>query len=208
MKKISCFSLFSTFLFLPHLALATPFISGEVGYFGYGNNHYYKNLFDYDDGTGITGRIATGYLWEIASCTQFGLELGFSAFSHIGIGESSYYYDQHIKYARYGADALAILDYHFTKRFDIFAKAGVAYSHQKFSVDYRYNDGISRTSGSEHDSAMVFAPKAVLGVGYDVTDNINLNVSFNHEFQRRGSALSRYSPGVSSMSLGLRYSFC
>lgn len=201
MKKTNKLSLTLAIALLSSTVYAAPYVSGEVGYFGYGNNNPFKNMFDnrHSDAIGATGRLSAGYLWDVADCIKLGVEAGFSGNQNVDLKVDG---TKIAKYKRFGVDALAVADYSVTPEFDVFAKAGATYVHQRITSDL---DAVDFTGSSSH-----VVPKAVIGVGYNVSENVNLNMSLNHEFQKRSShdSFGSFAPGATSLLAGIKYNFC
>ena len=168
-SKITLIS-FCTSLFLASSAYASPYINAQVGFFGFEvvNTTPYSSSEEHNLGANL--RIGVGKLWSVNDCLQLGLETGANVFGSHG----DTLLNGTIDYDRYSFDLLAVADQHITRRFDIFAKAGFAYAKDEYTFrNFLFNHTIS-------NSAIV--PKGVLGIGYDVTERINLNLAYNKEF--------------------------
>ncbi len=173
-------------------ALAAPYISGQVGVYGYGNNNPYNNLTDNDNDIALTGRVGAGFLGSLSENVKVGIESGYTANKHISIGDNLV----SIEAKRWSIDLLGVLDLYASQNVDVFAKAGVAYVKQEYPF---FLD--SARIGSINSDELV--PKAVVGFGYNITKNTNLNLSVNHEFQKEEDLL----PGATSLMAGIRFSF-
>ncbi|MFI4937096.1 MAG: outer membrane protein [Candidatus Berkiellales bacterium] len=206
MKKTNKISLLLPLILVSSTAYSAPYISGQLGVVGYGNNAIFKNLFDNDDQYAASGRVAAGYLWDINNCLKMGLETGFTINSDKNL-DTVDFWNNHIDvdYKRWSADLLGVVDFYATERFDLFAKAGVAYVSEKVEARISNPWGVN-VSGSVSNEKYV--PKAVIGAGYNVTNNVNLNVSLNHEFDRNSrSDFSLSVPGATSVLAGIKYTF-
>ncbi len=170
-------------------ALSTPYVSGEIGFFGVEVTSNTPFSYSEDNYLGAVGRIGLGNLWPVNDCLQVGLEAGGNIFgSH---GDS--YFNGSMDYDRYSFDLLAVADQHITRRFNIFAKAGVAYAKDEVSFsDYNFYQSTS-SSG--------VVPKGVLGIGYDLTKRINVNLAYNKEFNANNV------DAISFLTAGLKVNF-
>ncbi len=172
--------------------MAGPFISGQIGLSGYGDNNIYKNFDnDHNINLGGTGRLAAGYLWDLNDFLKLGLEAGANVNQNVSIFKS--YRGYNIETKRWSIDTLAVADFFVTPQVDMFVKAGFAYVKQSLPGNFWIS--------SNH----AVAPKGAAGVGYNITPNVNLNLSLNHEFNKSKSF--HFRPGASSVLAGIRYSF-
>jgi opacity protein-like surface antigen len=176
--------LLSSIFMLVGTSHAAPYVGVELGTYGYGNNNAFKNIFDNKDNLGLSGRVSGGYLWNTKDCINLGVEAGVNAYDDKQDKKQ-------INRSRMGIDALAVADMYVAPRVDVFAKAGTSYSEQETT------NKVSHIRVVRHN----FVPKAAVGAGYDLTDNMNLNVSYQHEFQR--SQLN----AITSVMAGLKYRF-
>ncbi len=164
---------------------------------------------------GATGRLAAGHLWEPTCRFKLGVEAGIQIYQNIE-NKSHDYYDADgrnvelsIETKRWGLDVLGVADFFITKRFDLFAKLGTAFVQQSYSNRINgntfYNGGKVYSAINAHylESESRFVPKVAVGAGYNVRDNLNINLSINHEYKNQ----DHYVPGVRSVLLGLNYSF-
>lgn len=188
--------LLSSTLLLSQTAFAAPYISAQAGVYGLGENNPIKNIFDNEDDIdlGATGRLSAGYLWDINNCLKLGAEAGFTAYQQVELAENDFF---SVKAKRWSGDVLAVADFYATQNLDLFAKAGGAYVKQSYPINFLgFQDTVS-------DKKVV--PKGVVGVGYNLNPDLNLNFSLNHEFKKENS--DTFIPGASSALVGLRYSF-
>lgn len=170
-----------------------PYVAAEAGFYGLGSNdNPFKNLFDNDDEVKLAGRVAAGYLWDVAASTKLGLETGFTKNQNI----SDTFFGSSVKFKRHGFDLLGVADFHATDKFNLFAKAGAVYSHNEVAV------GSSSSYISFSENKVV--PKAVLGAGYDLSNALNVNLSLAHEFMKSGF---EGIPSSSMLMLGMKYNF-
>jgi opacity protein-like surface antigen len=195
-------------------AHSKPYISAQVGAAS-GNEIQISTFADNDNKIGVTGRLATGYLWDLSDNFKLGVEAGAQVYQNTEDKTQGYNsidgknVTVSVMAKRWGLDILGVADYFITERFDIFAKLGTAFVHQEFPA--RVN-GNSHYNGDEFyiflDGQALkpqsrFVPKAVVGAGYNVQKNLNLNLSINHEFKNDNHVV----PGVRSFLVGAKYSF-
>ncbi|MGE4349316.1 MAG: outer membrane beta-barrel protein [Candidatus Berkiella sp.] len=198
MKITNKFSLCSIALFMMFGMNAhadAPYVLGEVGVYGLGeNNNIWKNIFDNDEDTKLSARIAAGYLWNVANNTKAGVETGFNFNRNIKVR----YDDVTLKFKRHSFDLLGVLDFYPTQKFDVFAKVGTAYTKNKISYHY-----LNMSDAASHST---FVPKAVIGAGYDFTKDLNVNLSLAHEFKKNSYSFDLI-PSSSMFMLGMKYNF-
>lgn len=187
--------LLSTFSICSINAMASPYVSGQFGIYGTSDsNNAYDNLFHYKSRT--TGRIGAGYLWSVNPCTELGLEGGVQGYQKI----REQYTVTDASLRRYSIDALGVVDYRPIQRFNVFAKAGAAYVREKISI---------HTTRYDYSGAKgTVVPKAVIGAGYDVLENVNLNLSVGQEYKRHHHFVSTLPmPAATSAMAGVNYRF-
>lgn len=197
MKKTNKLSviLLSTLSICSINAIANPYVSGQFGVYGSSDsNNTYDNLFHYK--TRTTGRIGAGYLWDVNPCTELGLEGGVQGYQKM----REQYNITDASLRRYSIDALGVVDYRPIQRFDVFAKAGAAYVREKINI---------HTTGYDYSGAKgTVVPKAVIGAGYDVLENVNLNLSVSQEFKRNSHFVAALPmPAATSAMAGVNYRF-
>lgn len=160
MTKTNKISLLLSLILLSNAAFATPYLSGQVGYMGAGNNNPFSNIFDGNTYSATyTSRVAAGYLWDVNPCLKVGLETGVMTSM---------------------VDLLGVVDFYATQKVDVFAKAGTQYIRHAY----------------DH-----FSPKAAVGIGYDVLENVNVNLSLDHTF------LSHHQGDISALMAGVKFNF-
>lgn len=120
-------------------------------------------------------RIAGGYLWEDHFGLAFGVEAGIQVFQDYK--EWVRYYDYCYIYNRFSLDALGVVEFRLSPDVIIFAKGGMAYVDEQVEYDGSYNvQSHSRGTGQ---------PKSIFGIGYDLTDYLNVNLALNTEYQTK-----------------------
>jgi outer membrane immunogenic protein len=203
MKKTNKISVFLTAALLSQAVFAGPYAAIEAGVNGYGNNNIYENFFE-TESNGPVGRLSAGYLWDLNNRLGVGLETGFSKyFKDLKVNGRDWWSDSswNVCYKRWDVDLLGVVDFHATEKFNIFAKAGAAYVNQKISGTIFEQNTTYHLSNSDIDN--IVSPKAVIGMGYDVTDNVNLNLSLNHTIDiNRDVDL-----GATAVLAGIKYNF-
>lgn len=124
----------------------------------------------------IVGRIFGGYLWS-QDALSYGAELGFAMYPDNTYklednqsGPTKYNY----KYEGYNIDLLGVVKYVVANNLNVFGKAGVAYASQKFSL---------KTESSSMDKTEYeFLPEVAVGVGYDINQNVAIDLTYSHIF--------------------------
>jgi opacity protein-like surface antigen len=179
--------LFCSLIACNSTAYCAPYLSGQIGGasvpFSFSTPYSSYQI----DKTTLVTRLAIGYLWGENGILQYGIETGYEHLHRVK--ESSYQIT--LATHRYQIDALGVIDYFFCKNWDVFAKAGAAYTKQSLSASYE------QTTHSV--SLDKFSPKAVIGVGYNVTSSVNLNLSWEKNFNNPLSG--------SGLLAGIKYSF-
>lgn len=190
MNSMRLFSiLFLLASFIAPVANAAHYVSAEVGVvdttlsYGYADSHK----------TTLVGRVATGYLWEnpVNDRWQYGFEIGFENFNKV----NKHFQDIDVKYHQFQVDALGVVDYSLSEKVDFFAKLGLAYAKRKLSAESETSFIFSQYNGVFHDG---FA-KGVVGVGYNLTEHVNLNVSMENNFG--------YHHPTRNLLAGIKYTF-
>ena len=171
---------------MPVFAAGAPYVAYQAGSYGYNDdNKFYDNLFD-----DFSTRLSAGYMWATNPCLSYGVEAGYQFYSK----QSERIFDYTFSYKRQSLDLLGVLDYKINQQFNVFAKAGAVLVLQTFKLGDVY--------GVDSEDHNTVTPKAAIGVGYEILDNVQLNLSLNHEFEREYHA-----PSASSLLLGVQYSF-
>ncbi len=171
---------------------AAPYLSVEGGVTrSEFNSNFFKNKHKKP-----TGRIALGLIGNSSDRIQLGVEAGVQAFgpqnNALNLGNSGHR-------RRTTVDALGVIDVYITPRFDLFAKAGFAYVHQSTSVETR------GYKFSYLKKAVV--PETIVGVGYNVSPNFNVNLSLANQFSRKDDTVENRAPNAASVMLGIKCTF-
>lgn len=192
-------------IFISTNALSAPFVNVQIGA-AHGNSsplvigEHTNNKF------GFTGRLSGGYLWDTTEKLKLGLEAGIQDFQNIDVNYNNVV---NVTSKRWTVDALAIADYFVTDRFDVFAKLGTAYVHQHYPTTFNGSRSIDGErlylfiNGRPLETQTHFVPKAVVGLGYNILSDVNLNFSISHDTKNNDKMI----PGVRSYLVGAKYSF-
>ncbi|ALA24729.1 hypothetical protein AVI51_01470 [Piscirickettsia salmonis] len=206
-----------TALLISTSALATKsgaYIGLNLGYGGMDTAQLTKNSFRNEVSSsaslrGFAGRINAGYLWSQSSL-NYGIELGYATYAnnqYSALGKNGEKYN--FTYKGYNIDLLGIAQYNFSPNWNILAKAGVAY--------------VSQTTSGSNEFSHVFAnkskllPEVALGLGYEFTNGIGLNLTASHIFGNQSTFagnnnqtiknnLNKVSP-VDMVTVGVNYNF-
>ncbi len=191
-------------LMFSEVAHSSPYISAQIGA-SHGYASPLSSVFLEQDKFGITGRVATGYLWNLTDRVKLGVEGGAQGYQNIE--------DKHgalsVTAKRWSLDMLGVADCFITQRFDIFAKLGTALVHQEYTArlngnDHYYGEKLYFFVNDQPlKSQSIFVPKAEIGAGYNLQKNLNLNLSVNHECRNQ----QRLVGGTRSYLVGVKYSF-
>lgn len=156
---------------------AAPYLSAQIG-----AGHGYPLKFDNDSDNkkkfGWSGRVGLGHLWDVSDSFKFGGEIGAQGYQKI---KRSYNFTN-TSTRRWSIDALAVADLFLTDNVDIFGKLGAAYVHTK------YHSSLSQSNenflGLSSERKAYYVPKAAVGLGFNVSENANFNISLNHEVRK------------------------
>ncbi len=102
---------------------------------------------------------------------QYGIEAGYENLHRV----KESFQQLTLEARQYQIDTVGVIDYLFCKRWDMFAKAGAAYTKRTVTGNYR-----QATYTGAYDK---FSPKVVLGVGFNLTNHVNLNLSLENNFK-------------------------
>ena len=137
-----------------------------------------------------------GYLFPVTQNFLLGAELGYNylpenkyTFGAAGVtAPKTDLVNGTIKYSQYSIDLLGVAKYYVTDEFNIFGKAGIAYVNQKVTQSFTEgNSGLDvqdflKTLPSISSSEAKFLPKVAVGVGYNITQNVELTAQYSHTF--------------------------
>jgi len=169
-----------------------------------GNGSYSEHL------RGFAARPYAGYLWANNNW-RYGVEAGYLYYP-----ENKYTWDagtnkSTLKYNGYAIDLLGVGKYVFDNGFNVFAKAGAAYTYQKT----KFTNNMGTALGSFSKSETKVLPELAGGVGYDFNQNFGMDVTLAHLFGNNPKNLSKATQksdltrvaDVNTIMLGFTYHF-
>lgn len=192
-------------ILLPVMTYAAPgyYIQGELGMVALsaGTHDMFNPIFN---PAGGAGRLSVGHLWGDNNF-NYGLETGLMYYPHADM-DSFIFADTTTTYKGYNFDILGVIKYTFDSGFSLFGKAGGAYVHQNATSSLDISvDGISVSTSTSASGSRV-APEVALGVGYQLTSNLGLNLTADTVFAGTPSASNPVAT-TNSLLLGLAYRF-
>ena len=114
------------------------------------------------------------------------------------------------KRSLYAFDAMGKVTYPFADKLFVFVGAGAAYVHSDYTSGTMFGVNYTGENGLKHGA---IRPKAELGVGYNLTDNVALDLSYSRIFGV-GSPMTndlqlnkKYLPNIDMLGVGLTYKF-
>jgi len=152
---------------------------------------------------GFAARVYGGYLWAMPQVQnlQLGVELGYNYYNPkneynltaVRVGTDSW------NYKGYNIDLLGVAKYNFGDTgFNALVKAGPAYVHQKLKVTRNGNMINANLVGG--DSANKVKAELAGGLGYDINQNVDVNVIYAHVFGSKPGHVSDANVSKSSMN--------
>ncbi|PNT86367.1 outer membrane protein [Coxiella burnetii] len=170
---------------------------------------------------GFNGRVAIGYAFN----PYFSLESGFTychpAYRDVNIAGSalplfsSVQAEGRQKINLYSIDLMGKATLPIDN-FYAFIEGGVAYVHTKFAAFTETGTAVSPLLPPVTSSVAVkvpssskgyIRPKAGIGVGYNITQNIGVDVSYSRVFGQGKINNTNYLPNLNAVTLGLTYKF-
>ncbi len=130
-----------------------------------------------EDIGGAAGRVYGGYLWQVSNFL-IGPEVGYNAYSNNEYKLSDGVTTSNLTYSGYTIDLLGVVKYPFANGFNVFGKAGIAYTSQKIEFDGNA-PGISFSQSKTNTKTL---PKVAVGAGYNWTNQFSTNVTYSHSF--------------------------
>ncbi len=131
---------------------------------------------------GVAYRAEMGYLWAKAH-DQYGLEIGY-----MGYPKNTYdinYVTPTLVYKGYTTDLLVVLKHNYNSGLNIFGKIGAAYVDQRLINPQANNASAPDTSVNGKSifrrNAKIL-PEVALGLGYNLTQHIGIDLSANYVF--------------------------
>jgi OOP family OmpA-OmpF porin len=131
---------------------------------------------------GIAARAYGGYLWAIpqAQNLQVGVELGYNYYKKNTYSLAGPNASDEWNYKGHSIDLLGVAKFNLgTSGLNVLAKAGPAYVRQKMTITEN-NLGALNTGWAGSESKV--KPEAVVGIGYDITKNLDINATYAHIF--------------------------
>ncbi|WP_267256839.1 outer membrane protein [Coxiella endosymbiont of Ornithodoros maritimus] len=169
---------------------------------------------------GFNGRVAVGYAFN----PYFSLESGFTyyhpAYRNVNLARrmalfSSVQAEDRQKINLYSIDLMAKATLPINN-FYTFIEGGVAYVHAKFAAFTETGTEVSPLFTSvitpvaikvPSSSIGYIRPKAGIGVGYNITQNIGVDISYSHVFGQGKINNANYLPNLNAVTVGLTYKF-
>ena len=189
------------------LALSTTAMAANTGWYAGGQlgwNKYY-NTSASGSSLSLKAKSTSGVGYGVHAgynfMKYFGLQLGFQKYSDLtyktttsnATAVTGKYYD---------ISLMAMGYYNLSNTMDLFGGVGMAYVKEKESVS-----GSSKTQN-------FYRPKLAVGLGYNLDQNWNVNLSYSYIFGKgklkdvtSSSNLDKYSPAITMLALGVDYSF-
>ncbi len=161
-----------------------------------------KNKFD-----NFAANAHIGYLFPVTQDFLLGAEFGYNylpenkyTFDVVapgsGLNPNPILANGTIKYSQYSLDFLGVAKYYITDQLNVFGKAGISYVNQKVSQSFANDKALAAAfklpSVSKEKGKVL--PKVAVGLGYNITTNIELTAQYSHTF---GSKISQIKKGSS-----------
>jgi outer membrane immunogenic protein len=130
---------------------------------------------------GFAARVYGGYLWALPQVQnlQLGAELGYNYYPKNKYSLSTVNGTDSWNYKGYNIDLLGVAKYNFgTSGFNALGKIGPAYVHQKSTFTRGLMVIPANLGGSKNQVKL----EGALGVGYDINQNVDVNVIYAHVF--------------------------
>jgi len=131
---------------------------------------------------GVAARGYLGYLWAIPQVQnlQLGAELGYNYYPKNKYTLSAGSVSDAWNYSGYNIDLLGVAKYNFgASGFNVIGKVGPAYVHQKFHNELT---GLVIPGLTGNRSKSQIKAEVAAGVGYDINQNIDVNIIYAHVF--------------------------
>lgn len=155
-----------------------------------------------------------GYLAQVSEYFLLGAEVGYQY-----LPNTRYTFDQtsagvttngiSVKYSDYLFNLLAVGKYYVNNQFNVFAKAGIAYVNQKITLSQAASPNLVSNPSSEK-----IKPQIAVGLGYNVTPNVEVTAQYSRVFGDTVEAVSNLNnlkatniPSSNSYLVGANYYF-
>lgn len=139
--------------------------------------------------SGVTYRVDAGYLFPVTSHLLLGAEVGYTGYPQNKYNQDGDFWlktkvHTRLNYSGHMFDVLGVAKYYFGNHFNVFAKAGAADVYQKTSFNMYETGDKQQVVDSIAFTKKVnkILPEAAVGVGYDFTPAIGVNVTYSHVF--------------------------
>ncbi len=137
--------------------------------------------FSRDIGKGVAMRANIGYNFLAANNVLIGTEAGFTGYPSNHYSRSGYIRDNIVKISGNTVDLLATMQYYFTNKVNLIGKFGIAATHQRSQYTvYGATSGVAKNYKSYKTTKVL--PELAVGIGYNLTRAVNMNVTYNHVF--------------------------
>ncbi|WP_108652750.1 outer membrane beta-barrel protein [Dongshaea marina] len=158
-----------------------PYVKGELGWADQDSSG--DNMLSGRTNSDLGGRVAAGYNFDLNPKVSVAPEIGYG---YYGKGSKD---GTDAKY--HALDLSGVGTYHLNEKIDLFGKAGMAYK----SVDFEHG---SWTETSDDYNG--WTPLVGVGAGYNLTPQLQAQVTYTHMFEHQSYALD-------SVMAGLKYNF-
>lgn len=154
----------------PFTVSVSPFYQKDGRVHGAGFDRNAKQVF------GVRTQVQK--LTETNNDFRFGVEAGLNLHSPVKDKVEVAKYETR----RTSADLMGVVDYKVINKVSVTPKAGLAYVHEKHKNSFTNNN----VTTTYKRTGNAFVPKVGVGMGYDVTDNVNLGVAWAKSFRSGG----------------------
>ncbi|WP_108652751.1 outer membrane beta-barrel protein [Dongshaea marina] len=164
-----------------------PYVKGEMGWV---NQDITGNAPNYSK-EHLGGRIAAGYTFDINRQFSVAPEIGYGYYGKESFSGMTPYGHVSGDAKFHAFDMSGVGTYHVNEKIDLFGKAGFAYK----TIDVSVND--IKVSSDDNDG---WTPLMGVGAGYNLTPQLQAQVTYTHMFEHQDYALD-------SVMAGLKYTF-
>ncbi|OGO91448.1 MAG: hypothetical protein A3F10_02185 [Coxiella sp. RIFCSPHIGHO2_12_FULL_42_15] len=170
---------------------------------------------------GFAGRVNLGYLFSVSNNVLLGLETGYiylpeTTNTLVTNANPSQTLKQEYN-PRYVLDLLGVAKVYVTNQINLFGKAGLAYVSQEYTTSV-----VTAGNGalvSSYSTKQKVLPEVAVGAGYNITDNLEANITYAHAFGSENNAQitdltsatpisnKNVIPSFNTVMAGLNYTF-
>ncbi len=147
----------------------------------------------------LGGNVIFGYNYDITSWFGLGAEIGWTYYGENTLNYKDTAYGDLLVFSPVQSEATAwdialVGTWHVSNAFDLFAKVG--YANVNYSFDYDASDGnfSAFQQSGESFSHNNFRPLLGLGIGYNITNSLQVNLTYSHIF---GDDMAYFDPFTS-----------